>query len=136
MQSRIKQAARASFHQLCNKLMSEHSEEADANARLLDVAASMTDARKLPAMFVRDVESLPLAFMLRDDAAGSHLICSCDVIVSIAGSWAAVFGDVVDASTSEVSGPGMIGFVRHDSARNSIGLVPRLSSGAMATVSM
>ncbi len=43
-----------------HKLLTERSEEADANARLLDVVASMRDVRQLHVLFVRDVDSLPL----------------------------------------------------------------------------
>jgi DNA-binding beta-propeller fold protein YncE len=61
-------------------------------------------------------------------------VCSCDVSVDtgIAAIWAAVFRDVVDASMSEVSGPGTVSFVWRDSARNAVTLVPCLPSGAVA----
>ncbi len=76
------------------------------------------------------MDPLPLAFMLRGDAVGTLLICSCDASLSISSSWAGVFCDVVDSSTSEVSGPGTVGFVRRDSARNTVRFVPRF--GAVA----
>ncbi len=124
--------ARARYDMIVSKLLTECSEEADANARLLDAVALIHDVRQLPALFVRDVDSLPLAFMLRGDDVSELLMFSCDVSIDIANSWAAVFRDVVDASMSEVSGPGAVGFVRHDSARNLVSLVPRVSSGAVA----
>jgi hypothetical protein len=70
--------------------------------------------------------------MLRGDGVSTLLMCSCDVNVDDAGSWAAAYRDVVDASMSEVSGPGTARFVRRDSARNAVSLVPCLSSGALA----
>jgi WD40 repeat protein len=94
--------------------------------------ASMRDVRQLPALFMRDVDSLPLAFMLRGDATSALLMCSCGINVDISGSWATVYYDVADASMSEVSGPGTVGFVWRDSGRNRVSLVPRLPSGAVA----
>jgi hypothetical protein len=123
---------RARLCELTDKLLAEISEEAEANARLLNVVASIHDARQLPALFVRAVDTLPLALMLRGDGVSALLMCSCDFSVDMASSWAAVFCDVVDASMSEVSGPGTEGFVRSDSALNFIRLVPRLPSGAVA----
>ena len=52
--------ARARLQVLIHKLLAEYSNEADANARLLDTVASMHDVRQLPALFLRDVDSLPL----------------------------------------------------------------------------
>jgi 6-phosphogluconolactonase (cycloisomerase 2 family) len=128
----MKQAARASFHLLDNKSLPELCEEADANARLLDAVASMRDVRQLSALLVRDMSSLPLAFMLRGDTISNSIVCNCAISLDIAGSWAVVYRDVVDASMSVVSGPGTVGFVRRDSARNTVSLVPRLPSGAVA----
>ncbi len=70
--------------------------------------------------------------MLRGDGVSALLMCSCDVSVGIADNWATVFCDVVDASPSEVSGPGTVGFVWRESARNVVSLVPRLHSGTSA----
>ncbi len=131
-QAAVRSRARSNVHNSLTKLLNDCSEEAGANDRLLDAAASMRDVRQLPALFVRDVDSLPLAFMLRGVGISALLMCSCDVSVDIASSWTAVYRDVVDASMSEVSGPGTVSFVRHDSARDAIHLVPRLLSGAVA----
>jgi hypothetical protein len=125
-QARIKQAARASFHRYCNKTLVEQCEEAEANARLLDAVASMRDVRQLPALFVRDVDSLSLAFMIRGNNVSALLMCSCDGSFDTVTKCAVVYRDVVDASMSEVSGPGTVGFVWRDSARNAISLMPRL----------
>jgi hypothetical protein len=70
--------------------------------------------------------------MLRGDGISALLMCSFTVGAVIAGGWATVFCDVVDASMSEVSGPGTVGFVWRDSSRNTVRLVPRLPSGAVA----
>jgi hypothetical protein len=131
-QAAVLSRTRSRYRVIMNKLLAECSEEADANARQLDAVASMRDVRQLPALFVRDVDTLPLAFMLRGDGASGLLMCSCDVSIDIATSWAAVYRDVVDASMSEVSGPGAVGFVWDGSARNRVSLVPRLPSGAVA----
>ncbi len=45
--TRMKQAARTSFHRLCNKRLMELNEEADVNARLLDAVASVRDVLQL-----------------------------------------------------------------------------------------
>jgi hypothetical protein len=131
-QAAVLSRARARYRMIVNKLLTEYSEEADANARLLDAVASMRDVRQLPSLFVRDMASLPLTFMLCGDDVSVLLTFSCDVGFHVAASWAVVFSDVVDASISEVSGPGTVGFYRSDSARNSIRLVPRLLSGPVA----
>jgi DNA-binding beta-propeller fold protein YncE len=124
--------AHSRYSKIANKLLTELSEEADANARLLDAVASMRDVRQLPVLFVRDVDSLLIAFMLRGKGVSALLMCIRDVSVTIAGNWAAVYRDVVDASMSEVSGPGTVSFVWRGSARNVVTLVPRLPSGAVA----
>ncbi len=87
--------------------------------------------RQLPALFVRDVDSLPLAFLLRGKATSNLLSCFSGTSTVCVSSWAAVFRDVVDARMSEVRGPGTVGFVRHDSAQNFIRVVPCLPSGAL-----
>ncbi len=56
-----------------NKLLTERSEEADANVNLLDAVAAMRDARTLPVLFMHDVDSLSLAFMLVGDGASNLL---------------------------------------------------------------
>jgi hypothetical protein len=124
--------ARSRLRMLIDKQLDERNDEADANAHLLDAVAALRDVRQLPVLVVTDVDSLPLAFMLRDDGASSLLTCACDVSIDIASSWAVVYRDGVDATVSEVCGPGTFGFVRHDSARNSIALVPRMPSGTVA----
>jgi DNA-binding beta-propeller fold protein YncE len=131
-QAAVLSRARSRYRMIVSKLLTERSEEADANARLLDAVASIHDVQQLSALFVRDVDLLPLAFMLRGTSGSAVLMCCFDNSVDIAANWAAVFCDVVDASTSEVSGPGTVSFVWCDSARNAIRLVPCLPSGAVA----
>jgi hypothetical protein len=98
---------------------------------VLDAVVSMCDACK-PAMMVHDVDALPLVFMLRENCISSLLVCVCKVSLDVSASWATVYRDVADASMGEVSGPGTVGFVWHDILRNTVSLVPRLSSGAVA----
>ncbi len=45
---------RAQVCVLVSKLLTERSEEVDANVNLLDAAEAMRDARTLPALFMRD----------------------------------------------------------------------------------
>ncbi len=88
----------------------------------------MHDVRQLPALLVRDVDSLPLAFLLRGKGYQQSVVVLLwheHGICQQLGR-AAVFRDVVDARMSEVRGPGTVGFVRHDSAQNFIRVVPRL----------
>jgi hypothetical protein len=88
--------------------------------------------RRLPALFVRDVDSLPFTLLTHRDANSNLLACSCDVSIDAAASWPTVYRDLVDASMSEVSGPGTVGFVRRNVARNRISVVPHMPSGAVA----
>ncbi len=60
-QAAVLSRARSRYRMTANKLLTEHSEEADANARLLDAVASMRDVRQLPALLVRDVDGLAAA---------------------------------------------------------------------------
>ncbi len=85
---------------LSEKHLAELDEEAGANTDLFDAVASICDVRQLPSLFVHEVDSPPLSFMLRDDGVSALLISSCDVDVHIAGSWASVYRDVVDPSMS------------------------------------
>jgi hypothetical protein len=54
--------ARARLRMVADKVLVKRCEEADANTRLLDAVASMRAVRQLSALFVHDVNSLPLAF--------------------------------------------------------------------------
>ncbi len=116
-QAAVLSRARTRLRMLVDKLLTERSEETDANARLLDAVASMRDVRQLPALFMRDVDSLSLALMLRGDGVSSMVICTNDVSIAVASHWAVMHRDAIDASMSEVSGPGTVGFVRRDSAQ-------------------
>jgi hypothetical protein len=73
-QARMKQAARALYHQIGSKMLVELHEEADSNARLLDAVVPMRDVRRLPVLGCSCV-MWPLCRLLSCCVAMASVLC-------------------------------------------------------------